>query len=47
MMAAKLDYHWHLRKVMGIAGLVSDRSAQRPTRRRTSTALILVRNGAC
>ncbi|MGX1544853.1 transposase family protein [Streptomyces adustus] len=32
---------------LAIAGLVSDRSAQRPTRRRTSTALILVRNGAC
>ncbi|WP_406309096.1 transposase family protein [Streptomyces sp. NBC_00623] len=32
---------------LAIAGLVSDRSAQRPNRRRTSTALILVRNGAC
>lgn len=32
---------------LAIAGLVSDRPAQRPTRRRTSTALILVRNGAC
>ncbi|MFF2518133.1 transposase family protein [Streptomyces sp. NPDC058086] len=32
---------------LAIAGLVSDRSAQRPTRRRTSTALILVRNSAC
>jgi hypothetical protein len=32
---------------LSIAGLVSDRSAQRPTRRRTSTERALVRNGAC
>lgn len=31
---------------VAIAGLASDRSAQRPTRHRTSTALIRVRNGA-
>ncbi|MFE7112557.1 transposase family protein [Streptomyces sp. NPDC057575] len=32
---------------LAIAGLVSDRPAQRPTRRRTSTELVLVRNSTC
>ncbi|MCZ1011849.1 transposase family protein [Streptomyces lydicus] len=32
---------------LAIAALVSDRSAQRPTRRRTSTELVLVRDRAC
>jgi len=29
---------------LAIAGMVSDRSARRPTRRRTSTELVLVRD---
>ncbi|MGY5035720.1 hypothetical protein ACWC9U_33845 [Streptomyces sp. 900116325] len=32
---------------MAIASLVSDRSAKRPTRRRTSTELVLVSEVAC
>ncbi|MEV4334273.1 transposase family protein [Streptomyces sp. NPDC049597] len=32
---------------LAIAGLVSDRSARRPTRRRTSTELVLVRHVTC
>ncbi|MDT0484671.1 transposase family protein [Streptomyces doebereineriae] len=32
---------------LAIAGLVSDRPAQRPTRGRTSTELVLVRNSTC
>ncbi|GGV90239.1 hypothetical protein OHA19_18415 [Streptomyces sp. NBC_00012] len=30
-----------------IAGLISDRAARRPTRRSTSTELVLVRPAAC
>ncbi|MCX5097174.1 hypothetical protein OOK36_52585 [Streptomyces sp. NBC_00365] len=32
---------------LAIAGLVSDRSAQRATRRQTSTELVLIRDTAC
>lgn len=32
---------------LAIAGLVSDRSARRPTRRQASTELVLVRNSTC
>ncbi|UQA90556.1 hypothetical protein [Streptomyces halobius] len=32
---------------LAIAGLVSDRTARRPTRRETSTELVLARDTAC